>query len=206
MYCRECGSELLSSAEICVSCGCHPFKSNNYCQGCGAATNPQQELCVECGTILAGKEAQKSNSYTGFWPRLAAYVIDYIFIFVAQSILIILFAILLAGAELAGLSIGDGPISAILGFIILLIFIIVQAVYYIIMNASKWQGTLGKLALGIKITDTEGNRITTGRSIARYFAFILSAFTLLIGFIMAAFTSKKQALHDMIAGTLVVKK
>ncbi|MDX6593454.1 MAG: hypothetical protein QOJ13_2650 [Gaiellales bacterium] len=66
--------------------------------------------------------------------------------------------------------------------------------------------TLGRRALGIKVTDVEGNRITFARATGRYFAKILSALTLLIGYIMAAFTARKQALHDLIAGTLVVNR
>jgi uncharacterized RDD family membrane protein YckC len=74
------------------------------------------------------------------------------------------------------------------------------------MESSARQATLGKMALGIVVTDLDGNRIGFGRATGRYFAKILSALILLIGFIMAAFTQKKQGLHDIIAGTLVVKK
>ena len=60
--------------------------------------------------------------------------------------------------------------------------------------------------LGIKVTDLEGNRISFGRALGRNLAKIISVLTFYIGYIMAAFTAKKQALQDMIAGTLVVKK
>ena len=62
------------------------------------------------------------------------------------------------------------------------------------------------MALGIQVTDLEGNRISFGKALGRNLAKIISALIFYIGFIMAAFTAKKQALHDMIAGTLVVKK
>ncbi len=61
------------------------------------------------------------------------------------------------------------------------------------------------MALGLKVTDLYGRRISLGRAIGRYFGKLLSGLTCLIGYIMAGFTQKKQALHDMIAGTLVVK-
>jgi uncharacterized RDD family membrane protein YckC len=74
------------------------------------------------------------------------------------------------------------------------------------MESSKNQGTLGKMALGLRVTDMDGRRISFGRATGRYFAKWLSTITLLIGYIMAAFTPKKQAMHDMIAGTLVLAR
>jgi uncharacterized RDD family membrane protein YckC len=74
------------------------------------------------------------------------------------------------------------------------------------MESSSWQATLGKKALGMEVTDMEGRRIGFGRATGRTFGKIISAFILYIGFLMAAFTEKKQALHDMIAGCLVIKK
>jgi uncharacterized RDD family membrane protein YckC len=62
------------------------------------------------------------------------------------------------------------------------------------------------MAIGIKVTDLNGNRISFGRATGRYFAKILSGMILMIGYIMAGFTEKKQALHDMIASCLVVMK
>jgi uncharacterized RDD family membrane protein YckC len=72
------------------------------------------------------------------------------------------------------------------------------------MESSSWQAMLGKRALGIIVTDENGNRLTFGRATGRYWAKFLSYFILMIGFLMAAFTPKKQALHDMVANTLVV--
>jgi len=74
------------------------------------------------------------------------------------------------------------------------------------MESSDKQATMGKMALGIIVTDLEGNRVSFGRATGRYFAKILSALILLIGYMMTGFTQKKQALHDMIAGTLVILK
>lgn len=76
--------------------------------------------------------------------------------------------------------------------------------YFTLMESSKYQATLGKMALGIRVTDLSGSRASWGRVNGRYFASILSGMILGIGFIMAGITQKKQALHDMIAGTLVL--
>ncbi len=72
-------------------------------------------------------------------------------------------------------------------------------------KAPAWQGTVGKKILGLRVTDLNGNRVSFGRASGRFFGKIVSGFTLMIGYIMAGFTEKKQALHDMIAGCLVVK-
>ena len=78
--------------------------------------------------------------------------------------------------------------------------------YWAAFESSKWQASPGKMALGIKVTDLNGNRISFARASGRYFAKILSGLTLLVGYFMAAFTARKQALHDIIAGCLVVNK
>jgi uncharacterized RDD family membrane protein YckC len=129
--------------------------------------------------------------YAGFWRRFAAYLIDYILISVVGGIV---FFILVAIADDAG---------AVIGYIL---WFVGFFVYFAYMESSESQATVGKMALGIQVTDLQGNRIAFGKALGRNVAKILSALILYIGFIMAAFTAKKQALHDMIASTLVVKK
>jgi uncharacterized RDD family membrane protein YckC len=84
--------------------------------------------------------------------------------------------------------------------------IVLNWLYYSLLESSVWQGTLGKKALGLEVTDLDGNRISFGRATGRFFAKFISAIILFIGYIMAGFTEKKQALHDIIAGTLVIRK
>ena len=129
--------------------------------------------------------------YSGFWRRFVAYVIDNILI----SVIFWLLVLVLGGIAGDGGVIGAYTLGAIGGL-----------VYYAAMESSSHQATVGKIALGIQVTDLQGNRISFGRALGRNLAKILSALIFYIGFIMAAFTAKKQALHDMIAGTLVVKK
>jgi uncharacterized RDD family membrane protein YckC len=129
--------------------------------------------------------------YAGFWRRFAAWLIDYILVGVVTGILV---AILGAIGGDAGT--GFGYILSVIGSLL----------YYSVLESSANQATVGKMALGIQVTDLQGNRISFGRALGRTLAKILSGLILLIGYIMAAFTAKKQGLHDMIAGTLVVKK
>lgn len=151
--------------------------------------------------------------YAGFWRRFAAYLIDHILLGVV-SFLMFIPALAFLGIGI-GTSMTEEDIGTGAGFILafvaayvaaILFILIARWIYYALMESSNLQGTLGKMALGIKVTDLQGNRVTFGRATGRYFGRILSSLILEIGFIMAGFTEKKQALHDIIAGCLVVMK
>lgn len=89
-------------------------------------------------------------------------------------------------------------------FIFLTVFGVFQSLYCAILLSSKWQATLGMKMWHLKIVNTNYERVGFGRAIWRELLRELSGF-LYIGYIMIAFTSKKQALHDMIAGTYVLE-
>lgn len=156
-------------------------------------------------------------TYAGFWWRFLAYIIDDILLSFVNFILMIpLWAIL--GFSIFSLSTWqdfemyeDELAWTLLGPLFALVFfssalsIVVTWLYFALMESSKTQATLGKMALGIKVTDMEGNRITFARATGRYFGKIISGMILMIGYIMAGLTEKKQALHDIMASCLVVK-
>lgn len=125
-----------------------------------------------------------ATSYAGFWIRVVAAIIDGIVLAVVQFIL--------------NLFIDDFTARNLTNTVI-------GWLYYAGLESSARQATVGKMALGLAVTDLQGNRISFLRATGRYFAKILSAIILLIGFIMVAFTEKKQGLHDMLASTLVIK-
>jgi uncharacterized RDD family membrane protein YckC len=79
-------------------------------------------------------------------------------------------------------------------------------IYYASLESSAWQATLGKKILGLKVTDLAGNRISFARASGRFFGKIVSGMILGIGFLMAGFTERKQALHDILAGCLVLRQ
>ena len=135
-------------------------------------------------------------AYAGFWRRFAAVLIDGIIIGIASSI--VRYGII---GTIAGGSLSTGAAAAYE-----IVYLAAFWLYYTLMEASSRQATIGKMALGIIVTDLDGRRISWGRANARFFSKILSYITIYIGFIMAGFTEKKQGLHDMIAGTLVVVK
>lgn len=144
--------------------------------------------------------------YAGFWIRVGAYIIDAILLGITMYILQTITGLNMGMSYSANLgemgAAGGTDASSPIGS---LISIIVGVAYFAGLESSNWQATVGKKALGLIVTDSNGNRISLGKAIGRYFAKILSALILLIGFIMVAFTDKKQGLHDMLAGTLVLK-
>jgi len=130
--------------------------------------------------------------YAGFWKRFGALLIDCVPIFIVYIILESIFRYDKIGAT--DFTIGD----------IIQIFIV--WIYYAGMESSSKQATLGKLACGLIVTDLNSRRISFLRATARHFGKIISSTILFIGFIMAGFTVKKQAFHDMIAGCFVIIK
>lgn len=140
------------------------------------------------------------ENHAGFWIRVLAYIIDTFILMVASGVLGAMFGISMLGS---GNDLSDPTGGA--NLLMNLVSIIIGVAYFAGMESSTWQATLGKKALGLVVTDVSGNRITFMRGVGRYFAKILSAIILFIGFIMVAFTERKQGLHDILAGTLVLK-
>jgi len=140
--------------------------------------------------ILDSPVSQGRNFiYAGFWIRTAAYFIDGIILFVVQ---IILAYVLFGGYSFTEPNYSLSGISFLIG-----------VSYFSVMESSARQATLGKMIVGIKVGNLNGERISLGNAIGRYFAKILSAIILCIGFMMAGWDSKKQALHDRLANTYV---
>jgi uncharacterized RDD family membrane protein YckC len=91
-------------------------------------------------------------------------------------------------------------------FAIQLLIGFVAWVYWAVLESSPWRATLGKKLFGIEVTDLNGRRISFARATGRHFAKNISLLMLGIGFLMAGFTEKKQACHDILAGCLVLRK
>ncbi|MCD6325975.1 RDD family protein [bacterium] len=132
-------------------------------------------------------------AYAGFWRRFIAFSID-------VFVLMIVFYALDSISGSTVLEFGeDGSSFRLLGLLI-------YWLYFALMESSSAQATLGKMALGLVVTDLEGGRISFLRATGRHFGKVLSYMLFSIGFLMAGFTARKQALHDMISGCLVVRK
>ncbi len=166
---------------------------------------------------------EEPKEYGGFWLRFVAYLIDSIIVGIPLTILSIIifvvffgatgvFDVILADPDALSYEMSDEEALVFLGSYLgalgltMVINLVVAVSYFAGLQSSKMQATLGKKMLGLKVTDLNGNRITFWRALGRYFAMSFLSGILLIGFILAAFTEKKQSLHDLIASTIVVKK
>jgi len=159
-------------------------------------------------------EQQQEVRYAGFWLRFVAYIIDDLILGFVGFLLSLPF---IGGIVFSGLRIAEAEdnfesiapgIAGIFGSIFGMILVTVAAgwLYFALMESSKTQGTLGKMALSLKVTDMEGNKISFGRATGRYFGKIISGMIFMIGYIIAGLTEKKQALHDIMASCLVIRK
>ncbi|MBA4058441.1 MAG: RDD family protein [Marivirga sp.] len=157
-----------------------------------------------------------NTNYAGFWLRFVAVIIDGIILGAVQ------FVAIMPILGIMGIGIADNmenfdssdqaealsmmsSMFALAG-ITQVVFLIIQTLYYSLMESSNYQASVGKMVLGLKVIDINGNKLDFTKALVRNLSKIISSFILLIGYLMAAFTEKKQALHDMIANTLVVKK
>jgi uncharacterized RDD family membrane protein YckC len=143
--------------------------------------------------------------YAGFVRRLAAFLLDELIIGAINFVLILVFA-LVFGLSSLGHDREPDPSQIALILLIYPVVFGVRLLYYSLQESSVHQATLGKRALGIKVTDLEGQRISWKHAAGRWFAAALSYLTMYIGFLMAAFTDRRQALHDMVASTLVTDR
>jgi uncharacterized RDD family membrane protein YckC len=143
--------------------------------------------------------------YAGFWIRVAAQLIDTVVVIAAGSVVMMIFGAIGFGAmsmeDLDEDSMAAGGVLFIIVFYLLFIAAIV--LYYAIMESSSRQATLGKIAVGIRVGKADGSRLSFLNALGRYLAKIISGAILYIGYIMVAFSLKKQGLHDMIADTYV---
>lgn len=179
------------------------------CRNCGAVLDPGSEFCGACGLRLENVSPSPSASsariaYAGFWLRLVAYCIDSILIgFVLGNLLLRpLIGRIIPADDPWFLFTNNSPqITALM-----LLFLMGNWAYFSLLESSTWRATIGKKILGLEVVDLQGHRLSFARASGRFFAKILSSLTLMIGFVIAGFTQKKQALHDIVAGCLVIKK
>ena len=192
MYCGKCGAEIPEGAERCSACG----------QAVGQSDQPRDST-----ERSAPRMRQIQVAYAGFWLRAIAFLIDVfvVLIFIGPPMLYLL-----------GKNVGtDAGPQAMIDFAYsgtrqaIAINLLVDMAYWLysaLLESSVWQATLGKKLLGLYVTDVNGKRISFARASGRFVGKSLEQLTLFIGFLAAGFTAKKQALHDIVAGCLVLRK
>jgi len=144
-------------------------------------------------------DEEEKYHYGGFWIRFVAYLLDGIVLYLAFSILVFV-----ATGDLFYQSKIDPTALGRDYWLLASSNLILNLLYYVGFESSKFQASPGKMVLGLKVIDIEGQRLTPLRALGRYLGKFLSALILLIGYLMAAFDSRKQALHDKLANTFVI--
>ena len=150
---------------------------------------------------------ERRDLHGGFWLRFVAAVLDWLILY-AGGMFVVGFVSAAAGAPFI-LLVRWGPgLGGYAGLHVLIFFIDMSVawLYAALFQSSRLQASPGMLALGLRVTTLDGERIGFGRATGRYFATFLSAIILFFGYFMIGWTQRKQALHDMMAGTLVVRK
>ena len=214
MYCSKCGNTLAAGTAFCQSCGT-PVSMSTGAAAIPAPGGPGVPSLA--GVPQAGVSPHwlptPARSYAGFWLRVVAYLIDSLITSTVLCALLIPIALATGvGGALQGLHPGREPDPALIFAFISSLWILILAgilgawLYYAYCESSEWQATPGKKVLNLMVTDMNGNRVTFGRASGRFFAKMISGLIPFgIGYILAGFTEKKQALHDMIASCLVLR-
>jgi uncharacterized RDD family membrane protein YckC len=216
VYCSKCGGVMADGAVFCSNCG------QAFALATAVARAPMMSSSIAApigGGVAAlpayaGYAAVPRVEYAGFWLRFLALLIDSAVMGIG-FVLILIPLIFLTG--LGGFigeihpdeDMKDVGIFMLIGLLFLAatVSLLWTWLYHALLESSEWQATLGKKVLGLVVTDMAGRRVSFGRATGRHFAKIITNMVpAFIGYIMTGFTEKKQALHDMIAGCLVLRR
>jgi uncharacterized RDD family membrane protein YckC len=216
MFCSKCGTQLADGAAFCTNCGQptvqaaapSPVSSPSPTPVGSEPSSPYPPPAPQYPPQRSWQTQAPAQpvAYAGFWLRLVAYVIDAIILGIVG--VIAFFPLFRANIHVF---MAQNPWEVYTSmsrplFAFRLLALMLSWIYYASMESSTWQATLGKKILGLRVMDLAGNRITFARASGRFFGKILSGMILGIGFLMAGFTARKQALHDMLAGCLVLRQ
>jgi len=211
---------------FCSRCGIRVEEGNRFCQACGqevgaaVVVTPPAAASAPPPPIAVSARASAPQPYAGFWLRFVASLVDGLILaipfWIVVGILISMFGgfgMLIHRFPRDSQPVDPREVMALLApffmafFLGWLVFFILQWLYFAILESSERQATFGKSMMSLRVTNSEGQRISFGHATGRFFAKIVSGMVpLAIGYIMAGFTERKQALHDLIAGTLVLRK
>lgn len=218
MFCSKCGSQVADTAAFCPSCGQstsgEPPAPRGIPLAPGGFTAPPPAPAVAASPFPSPvpyppAAVARPIGYAGFWLRFVAWFIDRIILGVTFSF--ISFPLMAATTMRGWMARPPQSPEELLAFFsaiskIAILAVVFNWLYFALLESSAWQATIGKKTLGLEVTDMAGHRISFARATGRYFGKLISGLILMIGFIMAGFTAQKQALHDMMAGCLVMRK
>lgn len=214
MYCSKCGANLAADAAFCGSCGTPAGRQTVVVPVRPAPPGYSPTVATSAYADPAGLLTSRSFTYAGFWLRFLAALIDGVILSFGTGVLLIpMFFLTGFAANFEAFARRSRPDpSVVAGFLAMILMfvvlsVLVQWLYHAYLESGDNQATWGKQAIGIYVTDLQGNRVSFGRASGRFFGKIVTGMIpLAIGYIMAGFTERKQALHDMIASCLVLRR
>jgi uncharacterized RDD family membrane protein YckC len=225
-FCTSCGSQVDQDTRFCHKCGqpvagTAPVASAAPLAQAPPATYAAQPAGVPPAYAQPPIYAQAPTSkYAGFWIRFVAYIVDGLIIGIPMSVVVSLIVFMFGAGTIATIkSLPNDPdqaqlqaqivplITALIGTYALLLLggLVLGWLYFAMMESSARQATFGKAMLNLRVADVNGNRLSFAHASGRFFAKLVNSFTCGIGWIIAGFTEKKQGLHDLIAGTVVIR-
>lgn len=201
--CSSCGASNLAGGHFCVKCG-----AALPAAGGGGATIAQPPGVPAPAT--SPPAASPYGVYAGFWERFLAVLIDGFIVGAASTVLTMPLTFAAMGmsaipAFAENIVLLFGGLMAVI-LLSIVVATVLQWLYEAYLLSSEKQATLGKQALHIIVVAQDGRRLSFGRATGRHFARYLSHYTMFIGYLIQPFTAKRQALHDILAGTLVIKR
>jgi uncharacterized RDD family membrane protein YckC len=194
LICLKCGRALPDGADNCPSCG-EPVKDSS------AGVSPPESGVP----ATAAPAARRSAIYAGFWIRGLAYLLDWLLIAIV-SVFVVLAPLMGLGAIPANASYAWFMAFNRQTIAIRLLIFMLSWIYFASLESSAWQATIAKKALGLVVTDLQGRRITFTRASYRYLAKLIFGTIFYFGFLFATFMPRKQALHDILGKSLVLRR
>jgi uncharacterized RDD family membrane protein YckC len=200
-FCNKCGAQNAAGAQFCGRCGAPTSAAFGTAPPGSGSPNFAPPYSASSASYPAPIPVARVH-YGGFWIRVLAFIIDSIILRVVVAPIGMIFGALgFAGGMMHGLP--HAGFALLGGGVTLILLLFGSWLYEAFMESSSYQATVGKMIFGMKVTDLNGNRISFERATGRHFAKWLSGLIFCIGYIMVAFTERKQGLHDILAGTLV---
>jgi len=193
--------------EVCASCGNSRVPDGDFCLFCGDLLSEPRKSSHAAGPKQAFERQLMSLGeleYAGFWRRFAAGAID-LGIEAAGAFLLAYAIDIILRHFGKGFGLDPWYSKMYAGFSFILILAVGSWLYCAFAESSSWRATIGKRLLGLEVITAEGGRTSFGQATIRHFMKFLSLFCLMIGFLMAGWTKRRQALHDMPCDCLVVR-
>jgi uncharacterized RDD family membrane protein YckC len=204
MFCPQCGGENSEHHQFCMHCGAVLSKENDAPQPSEELRSGREELAGTLATARFTGGARRR--YADFWMRFLAHFIDGVIHTAFSMILGMSFGVSIGVLGTIAGDDGTGLAEPLAGLFAIAVALSFGWLYEAILLSSSYQATVGKMAVGIVVTDMEGRRLSFARATGRYFAKMVSSITFGLGYIIQPFTKNRQALHDIIVGTLVMNK